>query len=286
MKLLIYEHACAQPDSANLPESVRREGRAMFDAVWEDALKLNGWEPITVADSPTSFTERLCEAARKADSALIIAPEFDGILEACVRSVEEADCSLLGANSSSIRFTADKWNLYQHWQKHHVSTPMTWLPDSPPTQPGKYLRKHRYGAGSLGIGWWNGEQLGSDAILQEYHPGQAVSAALLIGTDGEITPLPPCRQHISTDGVFRYLGGELLQDEMLQRRTIDIACQAVANIPGLQGYVGVDVVLGEDQDIAIEINPRLTTSYLWLRHAVTENLLEEIIARIIDCERI
>ncbi|MBL8824579.1 MAG: ATP-grasp domain-containing protein [Planctomycetia bacterium] len=286
MKLLIYEHACAQSASANLPESVRREGRAMFDAVWEDAQQLHGWEPVAVSDSSTGFTERLYETARKADCALIIAPEFDGILQACVKSVEDACCPLLGPNSEAIRFTADKWNLYQHWQMHHVLTPMTWLPDSPLIQPGKFLRKHRYGAGSLDIAWWNGEQLGSDAILQEYHPGQAVSAALLIAPDGEITPLPPCKQHISTDGRFRYLGGELVQDEMLQQRTINIACQAVANIPGLNGYVGIDAVLGEDQDVAIEINPRLTTSYLWLRHAVTENLLEEIIARIIYCERI
>lgn len=277
MKLLIYEHACAQPDSANLPESVRREGRAMFYAVWEDALQLNSCEPIAVADSSTSFTERLYEAARKADCALVIAPEFDGILEACVRSVEDVGCPILGPNSEAIRFTADKWNLFQHWQKHNVSTPMTWLPDAPPTQPGSYLRKHRYGAGSLDIGWWNGEQLGTDAILQEYHPGQAVSAALLIAPDGKMTTLTPCRQHISADGTFRYLGGELLQDTLMQQRTINIALNAVAIIPGLKGYVGVDAVLGADQDVAIEINPRLTTSYLWLRKAVAGNLLEEMI---------
>lgn len=277
MNLLIYEHACAQPDSVNLPESVRREGRAMFDAVWEDAQHLNGWEPVAVADSSASFTERLLEAARKADCALIIAPEFDGILEACVRSVEEAGCPLLGPHSSAIRFTADKWNLFQHWQKHQVSTPMTWLPAAPPTQPGKYLRKHRYGAGSLDISWWNGEQLRADAIIQEYQPGQAVSAALLISHVGEITPLPPCSQLISNDGTFSYLGGDLLQDAMLQQRTINIALQAVANIPGLQGYIGIDAVLGEEQDVAIEINPRLTTSYLWLRKLKHKNLLNEIL---------
>jgi len=277
MKLLIYEHACAQPASDNLPESVRREGRAMFDAVWEDAEQLSSWEPVAVADSSTSFTERLYEAARKVDCALVIAPEFDGILEACVRSVEDASCPLLSPNSSAIQFTADKWNLFQHWQKHDVSTPMTWLPDAPPTQPGRFLRKHRYGAGSLDIGWWNGERLGSDAIIQAYYPGQAVSVALLIARNGKITPLPPCKQHISADGTFRYLGGELLLDEMLQQRTIDIACHALANLPGVKGYVGIDAVLGEDRDVAIEINPRLTTSYLWLRQAVKGNLVEEMI---------
>lgn len=277
MKLLIYEHACAQPDSTNLPESVRCEGRAMFDAVWEDAEQLSSWKPIAVADSSTSFTERLYEAARNVDCALVIAPEFDGILEACVKSVEDAGCPLLGPNSAAIRFTADKWNLYQHWCKHEVSTPMTWLPDFPPTQPGRYLRKHRYGAGSLDISWWNGEQLGADAIIQEYRPGQAVSAALLISPNGEITPLSPCSQHISTDGSFHYLGGELLQDEILQQRTINIARQAVANIPGLKGYVGIDAILEADRDVAIEINPRMTTSYLWLRKMKNKNLLTEII---------
>ena len=61
-------------------------------------------------------------------------------------------------------------------------------------------------------------------------------------------------------------------------RATNIALQAVADIEGLLGYVGVDLVLGDDGlDYAIEINPRLTTSYLGLRQLCQQNLAELIL---------
>ena len=47
-------------------------------------------------------------------------------------------------------------------------------------------------------------------------------------------------------------------------------------ISGLWGFVGVDLILGADaegrEDLAIEINPRLTTSYVGLRALLHGNL--------------
>jgi hypothetical protein len=49
-------------------------------------------------------------------------------------------------------------------------------------------------------------------------------------------------------------------------------------MPPATGYVGVDLVLGRDphggEDAVIEINPRLTTSYVGLRAATEGNLAE------------
>ena len=43
--------------------------------------------------------------------------------------------------------------------------------------------------------------------------------------------------------------------------------------------MGVDLILGNhaEEDCVIEINPRLTTSYLLLRQAAQENLAESIV---------
>src|SRR5262249_42859079 len=61
-----------------------------------------------------------------------------------------------------------------------------------------------------------------------------------------------------------------------------LAETAVAAVPGLQGYVGVDLVLGSagdgSQDWVIEINPRLTTSYVGLRALAEDNLAEVMLA--------
>ena len=88
--------------------------------------------------------------------------------------------------------------------------------------------------------------------------------------------LPPCWQRLSADGRFSYRGGAVIREKELANRATALAAQALAAMPPALGYVGVDLVLGDDpdgaDDVVIEINPRLTTSYVGLRRAVVENL--------------
>lgn len=287
MRLFIYEHACAQPASVSLPDSVRREGRAMFDAVVEDARKLEpNVEVLTIPEHSALSTEH---DFRQADYALIIAPEFDGILERLARMAHETGCKLLGPLSVTIRFTADKWKLYQHWQSTKVPTPETWLPPQLPDEAGTYVKKHRWGAGSLGLGWWKrGDALPADHLVQRYAAGTPVSMSMLISPGGEITPLWPTWQSISTDGQFSYLGGTFLSDPKQCDRVKRLAQKAVLDIAGLQGYVSIDAVLGNnengEEDVVLEVNPRLTTSYLGLRQATTMNLIQCMLDAV-NCDR-
>jgi predicted ATP-grasp superfamily ATP-dependent carboligase len=100
----------------------------------------------------------------------------------------------------------------------------------------------------------------------------------LLISEKQTIPLLPARQNLSRDNRFRYLGGSLPLPEISASRAIALALQAVAGIDGLRGYVGVDLVLGDDgHDYAIEINPRLTTSYLGLRQLCEQNLAERIL---------
>ena len=121
-----------------------------------------------------------------------------------------------------------------------------------------------------------------------------MSVAFLCGPAGAL-PLVPCRQMLSNDGRFEYQGGELpLAEAQVRRdsratagrgagcqpaphrslaaRATNLASRAVASLPDAHGYLGVDLVLGEDlsgrEDVVVEINPRLTTSYVGLRAAL------------------
>ncbi|HZZ78667.1 MAG TPA: ATP-grasp domain-containing protein [Gemmataceae bacterium] len=112
-----------------------------------------------------------------------------------------------------------------------------------------------------------------DLILQAFVVGQSASVSLLIGAHQTI-PLLPARQTLSQDDRLQYLGGALPLPAPLAERATALALQAVADIADLRGYVGVDLVLGDDGDFTIEINPRLTTSYLGLRQVCRANLAE------------
>jgi predicted ATP-grasp superfamily ATP-dependent carboligase len=117
----------------------------------------------------------------------------------------------------------------------------------------------------------------AEFVVQSHVHGQPASVALLLGRDQTIA-LAPGWQRLSSDGRFHYRGGSLPLPASLAQRAKNLARQAIAGIDGLQGYVGVDLVLGDDGvDFAIEINPRLTTSYLGLRQLSQQNLADLIV---------
>ena len=92
---------------------------------------------------------------------------------------------------------------------------------------------------------------------------------------GAILPRDPCRQRLSEDGAFRYLGGSVPLDEAeLSERACALAVTAVGSFRDPGGFIGVDLLLGETEkdDRVIEINPRPTTSYCALRRRSSVNL--------------
>jgi hypothetical protein len=116
--------------------------------------------------------------------------------------------------------------------------------------------------------------------LERYCPGTPASVAILCGPR-EYVALPACRQLLSDDGLFRYLGGGLPLHEAWNKRASDLAVSAVRALPPAIGYVGVDLVLGARDDgrddVVIEVNPRLTTSYVGLRASCRGNLAQAML---------
>ena len=126
--------------------------------------------------------------------------------------------------------------------------------------------KPRFGAGSQDI-WFIPDaaiaaqmrgMLDRPGRLEQFCPGTAASVAILCGPAARL-PLLPCRQRLSADGRFRYLGGRCPLDVALAHRAERLAVQAIGTLNKPLGYLGVDLVLGDDprgtDDRVIEINP-------------------------------
>jgi predicted ATP-grasp superfamily ATP-dependent carboligase len=312
MRVFVYEFTCAtaMPDHAG-GGSLRAEGQAMVSAVLEDFARAPGIEAVTlVADTiagrlPSHLTRRAGAGAEPdlfralaawADYTLVIAPEPDAVLETRCRWVLEAAGKLLGPSPQAVHLAADKWQLSLHLGQRGIPTPATWQTiHSPPASflPFPIVLKPRHGAGSQATflvretaelaaawaGYWEAG-LCEEALVQEFVPGIPASVAFLIGRDGPVALLPAA-QHLSEDGRFRYRGGSIPLPPHLAGRAASLARRAVEAMPALQGYIGVDLVLGgaEDgsQDRVIEINPRLTTSYVGLRALAQTNLAEAML---------
>jgi predicted ATP-grasp superfamily ATP-dependent carboligase len=239
------------------------------------------WSDVAVTwvtdDEPAAFRAAAADAA----FALVIAPEFDGILESRCRWALEAGTTLLGPSPAAVALTADKLALARHLDMAGVPTPMTMLAMDSVVGFGRppWVVKPRFGAGSQETYLVTGGQLlfhpvlRSSKIVQPFVPGRAASVAFLMGPK-ETVALAPTWQDISADGRFYYRGGSAPLPAPLAERAVKVARRAIAAVDGLNGYVGVDVVLGDTKDVVIEINPRLTTSYVGLRALAADNLMD------------
>jgi predicted ATP-grasp superfamily ATP-dependent carboligase len=284
VRLFVYEYVTAGGLGADPPESLRREGGAMLQAITEDFARLADVEVMAVDE------RTLRECATDADATLVIAPEFDDVLAQRSQWVLDAGGRLLGSSPAGIAPAADKLVIHDHWRRCGIRTPHT-IPATaslPATFSAPWVLKPRYGAGSLAtfrvrnatewretFAQAHVECPQGGLIAQPLVRGVAASVSFLIGP-AQCVGLMPAVQRLSTEGRFRYLGGQLPLADPLAGRAMRLATAALVGIEGLQGYIGVDLVLGAaadgSEDCAIEVNPRLTTSYIGLRQLCRDNL--------------
>lgn len=308
-KLFLYEFLTgggllAESFANETSESLLVEGRAMVEALAADFARAESVKIVTClrdrrlapwnqpgcnlvevasgAEHDAAF-DRL---AAEADWTVVIAPEIGGALAHCRRRVAAVGGRLLGPDQSLIELASDKHRTSEFLARAGVPAPRGILHQAGEPWPRDFcypaVWKPLDGAGSQGLVFVpnpdspplsTSRQRGR---LERFCRGVPASVAFLCGPGGFKLSLPTCRQRLSDDGRFRYLGGELPMPAELASRATAVAERAVSALRGAFGYLGVDLVLGEAadgaDDVVIEINPRLTTSYIGLRAAVEENL--------------
>ncbi len=283
--IFVYEYCCA----IGATGSLGREGRAMRDAVADDFRQLPDTTVLTLdAAGFADASVRFAAMVRQSDAVLVIVPESETAGWERLALVERSGRPMLNPGLEAFEQCQCKQFLAGRWHAAGVPTPATWkLADWPMTRfPA--VSKPRDGCGSEAINLISNEveahnlrtggvsdRHPDELIVQDFIPGRAASVAFLIGP-GQIVPLLPTFQKLSDDGRFQYLGGEIPIPPALAARAVALGHRAVTCVPGLRGYVGVDLVLGEaadgSDDSVIEINPRLTTSYVGLRTLAETNL--------------
>jgi predicted ATP-grasp superfamily ATP-dependent carboligase len=310
MKLFLYEFitgggllAESQPPS----DSLLAEGRAMISALAEDFSQIDQVEVMLMADArldlqfpsscqvacvsdPQEEQATFSKLAVEADLAIVIAPEFDGILLQRSQAVLAAGGHLLSCSPNLVRIAADKQQTAELLKAAGVPVPVGCIIKSGEQMPHDIcypaVIKPNDGAGSQGVRLLRSIddvpfEITDDLWrLEQYCSGLAISCAVLSGPNQRVA-MPACVQNLADDGSFSYVGGSLPLDASLDQRARMLAESAVAALPDPLGYIGVDLVIGDasdgSQDVVIEINPRLTTSYVGLRKLAKQNLAQAML---------
>lgn len=249
-----------------------------------------GVEPILVESGCEQ--ERLAEAAARADATIVIAPECEGLLVERFDWVEQAGGRWLGCGRDTLEIAVSKHRTTELLRRRAVPAPRGWRLKAGDAWPGECrppaVVKPDDGAGAAGVRRLE-RPLGSGEMaslppgawrIESFVEGLSASVAVLCGPAHHVV-LTPCLQQIARhgDGTMTYIGGALPLSPDRARRARQLALAAVDALPDPRGYVGVDVILGasESQDAVIEINPRMTTSYVGLRAACRENLAQAML---------
>jgi predicted ATP-grasp superfamily ATP-dependent carboligase len=287
MKIAVLEHFTSlrprEQDEARVAE-----GRAMRDAVVVDLGGVAGTE-VVVVERRRDFGAALLLA----EAALVVAPEGGGVLERLCRRVERSGRLLLGPSARAVRLLADKHRTGTVLSAAGVPTPRARLVrfagaarELRALHPPLVL-KPRDGCGCEGVALVRRARdipgalarvrratARGDCVAQEHVAGTPASVSLVVSD--RVLDLGLNLQRLRRGPGFTYLGGETFWPHPLAAEARRVARAAVAALaaacPGVRGYLGVDLVIGRDRVSVIEVNPRLTTSYVGLRRSIRDNI--------------
>lgn len=245
-----------------------------------------------VVVEPRSYTATFAALLRRCDAALVIAPESAGTLARMTARVTLSGVPLLGSSAEGVSIAGDKWACSRRFASAGLPTPVTrrvtHVSAASVAQGLGFpvVVKPLDGAGCVGVTLAVDDSSLADAtrhpalgtrdfLLQRYIPGAHASVSLLATGDRTLA-LSLNKQCIHIDGSFTYHGGVIPFEHPQGELALEVARDAVRTIPGLRGYVGVDLVLTDEAAYLIEVNPRLTTSYVGLRRVINLNLAQAI----------
>ncbi len=225
---------------------------------------------------------------RKGDAVLILAPETDKILEKRTSQLIETGAENLGCSLNAIILAADKYSTFNFLTTYQISTPFTLLLSDflkNPSLTFPLVLKPRYGAGASHTYLIHSNSdlenriaktdLMENWIVQKFVSGLPASYCFAV-VNSNLTPVISSFQKVvCSNNQFNYYGGSCSLPDEFEERALNLAQKSLANFQGLNGWVGVDLILGNSangsDDFVCEINPRLTTAYLGARKLLKFN---------------
>lgn len=252
------------------------------------------------------------ESVKDCDYTFIVAPEFTNILYNLTKIVKEENKKLLSVGLEGIQLGSSKIKTYDYFRSNNVKTPKTYLI---PLKNGldvefiiqKFKKfnspiviKPLDGVGAESIYYFEEKNQiynffkepeanidrNREYILQEYIEGEDLSVSL-VGSpiNAKQTHITPLILSINYQDIniknsnsdSEYFGGYTPVENYEQIKNMLSETLGKLDLSMFNSHFGVDFIKNGDSLTFIEINPRLTTSYIGIRNILNANPVEFII---------
>jgi hypothetical protein len=237
------------------------------------------------------------------DAAYIIAPETNEILQRIIEIVKKTGIISLNCSLSGINKVYNKSNLPKLLKKSNIKTPksINFRIFDKLSNITNNIHKNFYypviikpskGTNCEGMSIVQNEQevrkailkikkqtTSTDVIAQEFIKGTNVSISLLSSGDKALAISLNKQKIIIGDphNISEYIGGIVPFESPLKDRAFKLTEKIVESIKGLIGFIGIDLILSNNDIVIVDINPRITTSYVGLKKVIRINLAKALI---------
>lgn len=312
MRVFVYEYLCGSVTDLAAPDLLAA-GRVMRDALVADLSALEGVavsyacatpaSAIDAADGPWRHARGVCPSVQESpeafvrrvaaehDFAWIIAPECDGLLARLAAVVEPR--RWIGCTAAALHLCGRKRATVARLAAHGLVTPLafdgavsSWIVKPDDGAGCQRTRRHETHAAAH-ADLHARRARGEPATLEPYVTGETLSLSLLCGANGQAQLLTVNRQRIeiSADGHLHDAGVDIglidaqCPHDPRAQALRDVALAVTRAVPGLRGFVGIDVVWHAQRGpVVIEVNPRVTCAYVGLSALLGRNLASEVLA--------
>ena len=312
VKILVFEYitggGLAQEE---LPASLAREGGLMLKALINELALLPSVKLTVLLDrrcntidlpktieiiwvsANQSVHDLLPALIDASDLVWPIAPEMESQLLNISKLVEDKSKRLLNSSSESIAICSDKLATVQVLKKNNVSAIIDaqQLDEFSQQFMGQWVIKPKDGVGCLDCFIVSSKAEFNEIIkqikdpinylIQPYIKGESLSLSCLFKNG--IAWLLCCNKQLVSIKQGQFELNACQVNIAISNRAVYLYLinQVAKAIPGLWGYVGIDIIQPEDgQVLIVEINPRLTTSYAGIAQALGINVAETVIKMI------
>ncbi|NOT84507.1 MAG: ATP-grasp domain-containing protein [Methylococcaceae bacterium] len=309
MKLLIFEFITGGGfNNQVFPTSLLTEGELMLRALLDDCSRIaalnvqlmlekrckaiaDGYAVnVTVVDAADDIQQLFKDLLASVDAVWLLAPELAGILQGWTAMVEASGKRLLTCSSAAVALTADKQRTFHCLHAAAIPTIQTaLLSDCTAYRPGQWVIKPIDGVGCSDT--WRVDSAEDftqtltlitqpqNFIIQPYLTGRTLSLSCVF-YQGQGWVLCVNEQLLTVQDNRFTLRACQVNCLPVTPRLEQLVAQLAQAISGLHGYVGIDLIqspLAAEEYWVVEINPRLTSSYVGIYQALGINIVELVL---------
>ena len=277
----------------------------MLDDRVNGSINTAGFDTVIIKPEQNSH-EEFARLVLHCDAVWPIAPEFDGILQTLCQTVECLGKRLLTSPVRAVAITGNKLNTYQYLKRHHIVTVptrtftnATWVGDSDTQHLAQELAQLSSASPTCKVEQWLVKPVDGVGCADSYILTDRQDFEQMHSRKGQYVIQPHIQGNkTSLSCLFKHGIGWLLCANLQQFDIIkqqyhlskiivnhdsdpsvyqDLVDNIANALPELWGYVGIDLIETPEQQLVLEINPRLTTSFVGINAALGINVAENVL---------